>query len=635
MGNTATTEEQGNWPAPRASRSEGCSCPRGETPCGFSSPAVFFVLRKLSAVHSTRGGWLGSELGYRCARKGLLSVQTSLCRPVQTRDSGTTLHRRIACPKLRVWVASRRQQRHESRVDRGGPMSEQTLDVQNGFRILGRHRLVLAVFTAVGVGFGILLSILQAPTYVARARVVLPPSPGQDANGRLLRDIETEVHVVRSIEIIDAAAARANLREDSRILRRRVTVKARTADIIEVTAEGPSSRSAASLANAVADEYTAYANGASIAEADMMVRQLEKHAAELADQISDLERRIAATNVAGSGANSPNAASAVALLTAQLDAEARLYTTNTRIADIRLSAELSRGGTGVLEKATLPRGPARPRPAWNGAAGGLFGLVVGTVIVLRRAQHDVRLHQRADIAGAVQAPVLVSLPVPRRLRVKTYRAILEGWEASAVETLGLRHAFARLGVTSGDLPVNLAVATLGSDRFAPAVALKLAIFASKSGLRTAFVVANGHPSTAELRLACAGSLPSNPNLWISGVVPDPTDVGHLMSVDVTVTVVPFEPQNNLVVPTWGRHTVTVLAISSGLATAEALAATAMAYLDAGHRVQGILVANPDPNDRTSGALAVSAASPIGISTVEGDAPHPAAASSGGESSLSG
>jgi len=48
--------------------------------------------------------------------------------------------------------------------------------------------------------------------------------------------------------------------------------------------------------------------------------------------------------------------------------------------------------------------------------------------------------------------------------------------------------------------------------------------------------------------------------------------------------------------------VTLLAVSSGAASAEDLAALALAADEAGMPLDGIVVANPDPLDRTTGRL---------------------------------
>ena len=51
-----------------------------------------------------------------------------------------------------------------------------------------------------------------------------------------------------------------------------------------------------------------------------------------------------------------------------------------------------------------------------------------------------------------------------------------------------------------------------------------------------------------------------------------------------------------------KSAATVLAVSSGTATAEELARTAVNADDAGSRIAGILVADPDDLDRTTGRM---------------------------------
>ena len=52
-----------------------------------------------------------------------------------------------------------------------------------------------------------------------------------------------------------------------------------------------------------------------------------------------------------------------------------------------------------------------------------------------------------------------------------------------------------------------------------------------------------------------------------------------------------------------RTAVTVLGVSAGAATAEQLARVAMSAAVDGRDISGILVANPEPSDRTTGRVA--------------------------------
>jgi len=74
-----------------------------------------------------------------------------------------------------------------------------------------------------------------------------------------------------------------------------------------------------------------------------------------------------------------------------------------------------------------------------------------------------------------------------------------------------------------------------------------------------------------------------------------TSVENGLTIDVVI-VDPTAP----VVPAWVRSAVTIIGISAGAATAEQLACAATAIADAGGNARGILVADPDPADDTTG-----------------------------------
>ena len=114
-------------------------------------------------------------------------------------------------------------------------------------------------------------------------------------------------------------------------------------------------------------------------------------------------------------------------------------------------------------------------------------------------------------------------------------------------------------------------------------------------------------ATATLRTACAAleSEAGSPEghgklLKFLAATDDHPDTGSLdTALAIVVAVVdgraPAMPDT---VPT----TATVLGVSAGAATAEQLARTAMTAAASGHEVVGILVADPDPTDQTTGRV---------------------------------
>ena len=107
-------------------------------------------------------------------------------------------------------------------------------------------------------------------------------------------------------------------------------------------------------------------------------------------------------------------------------------------------------------------------------------------------------------------------------------------------------------------------------------------------------------ATATLRAACVATSPEPPS-QLRVIVRDHADGLREPDVALTVLVVVVDVQapqvTNMI-----RTTATVLGVSAGMATAEQLARVAASAAVGGHDVIGILVADPDPADTTTGRL---------------------------------
>jgi hypothetical protein len=194
-------------------------------------------------------------------------------------------------------------------------------------------------------------------------------------------------------------------------------------------------------------------------------------------------------------------------------------------------------------------------------------------------------------------------------------------------------------------PRSLTVIALSGDQRAVAVGPQLAVFAASLGITTRFVVATRHDSVASLCAACAtdrglrsrGGLvldagteaavpgqdasprptgdsltrPLNgrgaresrlheaPGDYSAGYPPrGMTDAAHY-EADLTI-VFAIADRKELSLLDVPPTAATMLAISPGVGTREELARLAVAVDDAGRRIDGVVVADPDPADRTTG-----------------------------------
>jgi hypothetical protein len=212
--------------------------------------------------------------------------------------------------------------------------------------------------------------------------------------------------------------------------------------------------------------------------------------------------------------------------------------------------------------------------------------------------------------------------------------------------------------TSGrvDHPRLLTVIAPSGDRRGMAVGPQLAVFTASLGISTRFIVATRHDSAAALRAACAAvrgselrsglvleaeahsttptpgasppptaDTPAGP--WKGAVAgesrlqealgdysvgnstrgtaqetrqtAEPHDLSAHRPVDLTIvfTVADRREPSLRDIP---ASAVTLLAISPGAATREELARLAVAVDDSGRQINGVVVADPEPSDRTTG-----------------------------------
>ncbi len=505
-------------------------------------------------------------------------------------------------------------------------MTEQIVDLRSTLAALRRRRLTVLVVLALGLACAVAYTVWQPPAFVARSGVLLPPSP-LDENGKALRDMDTEVQIASSAEVLSSAGKAVDPAVSAVALRRKVEVRAVSTAVLQVQVSDRSARNAAALADAIASEYVAHSFRATSDESDTTIRLLQDQAAKLDEQVRKLDEDIAwnTGRLAEVPPNSGEALRITALIDAirsqQVDAARQLASVNGRIADARLAGELSRRGTRVLDSAVRPSNAARSRLLRNLGVGAFAGAIAGSVLALVREQRDRRLRRRDEVAEAAGAPVWLSLSVPGGSSATRYRKVLEEWVPAPVESLAMRELFARLGLAANEPPANLVVVTLPGDHAGSMLGLALARFAAVTGSSTALIIATAEPALAPLRRACSSledRRPSRENLQIS-VGPADADVGDLGAAEILVTVLTHE--DRLRIPTWGRRMTVMLAVSSGFATADTLASVALACLEAGHALAGVLLANPDLADRTTGQLVV----PLASVNDQGDGwPHAAA-----------
>jgi len=240
--------------------------------------------------------------------------------------------------------------------------------------------------------------------------------------------------------------------------------------------------------------------------------------------------------------------------------------------------------------------------------GALAGVVLGLIVVVAIGRTERRLRERDEIAGAIGAPVLASVPVLHPSGTAAWARLLESYEPGVVHAWSLLRALRQVGVRDGrrggGAGVCLMVMSLSADRRALALGPQLAVYAASLGVPTTLLIGPQQvpDATAALSAACttvaAGSRKPG-SLQIA--VGDYPEAGWLSGGGLTVVVAVVDSRNPRLAAAMPA-TATVLGVSAGAATAEQLARVALSINGAGVDITGILVADPDPADRTTGRL---------------------------------
>jgi capsular polysaccharide biosynthesis protein len=443
-------------------------------------------------------------------------------------------------------------------------MSQQALDLRRSMQILRRRKLLVAMVVLLGVLGGVAYSVLKPPMLSSTALVALPaPAASQQQQPTTTSGTDpftaTQEVVAGSYQVLAGALTHVRPVMSLTDLRHHIQVSSPSADIISITATGSNTADVEATANAVANSYIGYVS-------------------------------------------SPH--SVVGHIQAQL-----------------------------LESANLAAGPSRiERYVVFGLVGGFLGAFIGIIVALAIGRNDRRLRQRDEIAKSIGIPVLASLPVAHPSSAGGWTKLLEDYKPTAVHSWQLRTALQQLGLArmgfgrsaydgngssmfdddrvsgyDGDdgRRSSLVVLSLSSDPGALALGPQLAAFAASQEIPTALVIGPQQDSaaTATLRTACAAQIPEtllrHGMLRVTGYNEGSIDVSPDTALVIVVAVVDSSAPE---MPGTMRTSATVIGVSAGTATAEQLARAAVVAGSDGREITGILVADPDPDDQTTGRI---------------------------------
>lgn len=261
----------------------------------------------------------------------------------------------------------------------------------------------------------------------------------------------------------------------------------------------------------------------------------------------------------------------------------------------------------LLQPATTQTGMgALAQAALDGGLGALAGLVAGTVtaIIIRRRSR--RLVVLDDIANSIGVPVLAAVSVDHPSEAADWARLLDDYEPGSVEAWRLRQALLEMGVIGpaahNQDTVSVTVLSMAADPKALTLGPQLAAFAASLEISTLLVIGTQRDSNATAALYTACTVPGGSprrSRYLRTVATGTADNAVSVAEKLVIVVTVAEGETPQVLETMPTAA-TVLAVSSGVATAEQLARLAMAASANGREVTGLFVADPELGDRTTG-----------------------------------
>jgi capsular polysaccharide biosynthesis protein len=428
-------------------------------------------------------------------------------------------------------------------------MSEKAPDLRGSVRIVRRHAGLVSAVAALGLLIGGAYSTLRPPLITSTALVVLPQSTqaasaAANSSGGSDPYTATQAVIAHSTPVLSAALPSVRPAMSLAALRADIQVNSLTGYILSISAESKRADDAEATANAVAKSYIAYVNSPN-------------------SPIPQVSARILQPAISASGENRWVALAIAALI------------------------------------------------------GMLAGTLVGILAALAISRKDQRLWKRDEIANSIGVPVLASFPVRHPKDAAGWTEILENYEPAARDAWRMRQALQQLGIPgigvnneilnngSDGYGASLAVLSLSTDPGAIALGPQLAVHAALMGIPTVLVISPQEdlPAAATLRAACAAP-PSQPskrpgNLQVTADYD--ADLSGRFQGELTVYVAVADGRA-LQLPHTMRESMMILGVSAGAATAEQIAQVAVAVAAHGRGIAGILVADPEPADHTTGLV---------------------------------
>jgi capsular polysaccharide biosynthesis protein len=387
---------------------------------------------------------------------------------------------------------------------------------------LRRSMTVWIVVALIGLVIGSGLAVLRQPASTATATLLLDTT--DNAQGK---ELPTDIAIAESTPVAAAVIAQLGIQQTPTefLQTYTVTIYGLSAQVLTLSAKGPSDAAAVQRASAIADQFLAF-------RAKYLQGQMNEAIDALNNQVAQAQQNLATINqqIAQVSAQAPSPSQQTQLAKLQKQQTSATNTlsavqqdaTDTKVQDEAATGQMVRGSE-VLSAPTPVKHSSKKSLALYAIAGLIGGLVVGMAIVIIGSITTDRLRRRDDIAIAVGAPVRLSVGRLRQRRMFNLRK--KSGQRNRDMKRFVEHLRKAVPADSGGA-AGLAVVTIDD---APSVAqaiVKLAIVSAQQGRRVVLAdLSVGAPAARALGVTAHGiNVVSPDGVPIAVVVPEAEDV---------------------------------------------------------------------------------------------------------------
>jgi capsular polysaccharide biosynthesis protein len=260
------------------------------------------------------------------------------------------------------------------------PPPEQPIDVQRYVNALRRSRGLIAAIVIGLTAFVLVLSLMLPKTYTAESTILFDESSSVAASTDAARQLATIQKLLMTHDMLAIAAGKLGTTVASLSPKVQATSDP-DADIISISASGPTPKAAARTANTVAAAFLA-----------------RERAVELANI------RVAKTRLTA----------AIAALGTSPDGKAQVPVLRARLAALSASAATAGSDLQLADRAQPPSRATSPRPLRNAAFAFVAALFIAGLVALGRERFAPRVAERRDLERLSRVPILTEIPAGGR-----------------------------------------------------------------------------------------------------------------------------------------------------------------------------------------------------------------------------